>query len=311
MKICSFLPAATEIVFALGLGDDLYGVTHECDYPPEARQKAVVIEPTLDASHLSQDEIDRQIQHSVAHGHQLYRIENHLLQKIRPDVIITQELCDVCSVSLRDVLKATSELSGDCQVISLAPRGLHGVLDDILTIGKACDAEGEAARLVGQLEERIRRIEERSRGLKKQTVFCLEWYDPIFASGHWVPEMVEICGGVDELGVPGKDSRRILWEQVVSYDPDTIILMPCGFDVERALSDLPLLTRRAGWNGLGAVKNGRVYATNSSWYYSRPGPRLIDGLESMARIIHPETFGGIIQNVATRVDSRKLGITLA
>jgi iron complex transport system substrate-binding protein len=266
-------------------------VTHECDYPPEARGKPVAIRSLIDSSHMGQREIDEMVVESMSHGHGLYTIDKALLRKNMPDVVITQELCDVCSVSLRDVLSTISDLSKSCQVVSLKPRGLEGVLEDVLTVGKACGAESAAEELVRSLEARIQTVKERAGPLDRPRVFCAEWFDPIFASGHWVPEMVEIAGGEDALGLAGRDSRKIPWETVVAYDPEVLLLMPCGFDVDRTAADIPLLAKNEGWRSITAVKSGAVFAANGSAYYSRPGPRLVDGLELMSRMIHPETFG--------------------
>jgi iron complex transport system substrate-binding protein len=292
LRICSFLPSATEMVYALGLEGQLCGVTHECDYPPEAREKKpTVVRPLFELSKLGQREIDSHVVESMTHGHGLYSIDRDVLKATKPDVVITQDLCDVCSASLRDVLSTISDLSKDCQVISLKPRGLQGVLQDIVTVGRACGAEAAADDLVARLRSRIRRVKLNAADLDRPRVFCVEWFDPVFASGHWVPEMVEIAGGHDALGRPGQDSRKILWDDVLSDDPEVIILMPCGFDADRALDDLHLLATRDGWKSIEAVATGRVFATNGSAYYSRPGPRLVDGLELMARMIHPEAFG--------------------
>jgi iron complex transport system substrate-binding protein len=306
LKIYSFIPSATEMVYALGLGDQLCGVTHECDYPPEAREKPVAIRSLIDSAGLSQREIDDTVVESMAHGHGLYTIDKALLRKNMPDVVITQELCDVCSVSLRDVLSTISDLSKSCQVVSLKPRGLEGVLEDIITVGKACGAEPAAREVVRSLETRIERVREMAEGLDRPRVFCAEWFDPIFASGHWVPEMVGIAGGEDALGMAGQDSRKIPWERVVAYDPEKLVLMPCGFDTLRALEDLPLLAKNEGWQSIAAVRQGEVFATNGSAYYSRPGPRLVDGLELLAMMIHPEVFGTKMPSES----ARKLGLQL-
>ena len=300
MKIYSFLPSATEIVYGLGLEDQLCGVTHECDYPPQATRKPIVIKSRISSQLMSQREIEDSVVSSMSHGHGLYTIDKDLLERQKPDVVITQELCDVCSVSLRDVLSTIHELSGKCNVVSLKPRGLEGVMEDILTVGEACHARARAEVLVDSLRLRIDSIKTSAQGLPRRRVFCAEWYDPVFASGHWIPEMVEIAGGHDRLGRAGEDSRRISWTDVVSYDPETVILMPCGFDTSRAMDDLPLLATKPGWSGLDAVRGGRVYATNGSAYYSRPGPRLVDGLEMMAKMIHPEAFGDDLPPEAAR-----------
>jgi iron complex transport system substrate-binding protein len=291
LKIYSFVPSATEMVYALGLGDQLCGVTHECDYPPQARTKPVAIRSLIDSSSLSQREIDDRVVESMSHGHGLYSIDKSLLHENKPDVVITQELCDVCSVSLRDVLSTISDLSSSCNVVSLKPRGLKGVLEDILTVGRACGAETAARELVESLETRIDAVREVAEAIDRPRVFCVEWFDPVFASGHWVPEMVEIAGGEDALGLAGQDSRKIPWDRVLEYDPEVLILMPCGFEVERAVEDLPLLAKNEGWQSIAAVRTGAVFATSSSAYYSRPGPRLVDGLELMGRMIHPGAFG--------------------
>ncbi len=308
MRIYSFIPSATEMVYALGLGDQLCGVTHECDYPPEARRKPVVIRSMIDSSGMSQSDIDDRVVESMTHGHGLYTIDQAKLRENVPDLIITQELCDVCSGSLRDVLSTISELSRSCRVVSLKPRGLKGVLEDIITVGEACGAEPAARRLVGSLEARVRRVSVVADGLDRPRVFCAEWFDPVFASGHWVPEMVEIAGGKDALGLAGRDSRKIPWESVVAYDPEVLILMPCGFDTERAAGDIPLLSKNKGWRSISAVRDGAVFATDGSAYYSRPGPRLVDGLEMMSKMIHPEVFGSEMPpGRARKVDLQFLG----
>jgi len=276
----------------MGLGDQLCGVTHECDYPPEARRKPVAIRSQMDTSNMSQRDIDDMVVESMSHGHGLYTIDKALLRENPPDLVITQELCDVCSVSLRDVLSTISDLSKSCAVVSLKPRGLDGVLEDVLTVGRACGAEPAAEELVESLEARIERVRERAQGLHRPRVFCAEWFDPVFASGHWVPEMVSIAGGEDSLGLAGRDSRKIPWQLVVAYDPEILVLMPCGFDVRRTAEDVALLAKNEGWRSIAAVKAGRVFAANGSAYFSRPGPRLVDGLELLSKMVHPEVFGG-------------------
>ncbi|MDA4114298.1 MAG: cobalamin-binding protein [Thaumarchaeota archaeon] len=290
MRIYSFLPSATEIVYALGLGDKLCGVTNECDFPPGARGKPVAVESLLDPSTLAQSEIDSRVVQSLSHGHPLYKIDRGLLARQKPDVVITQDLCDVCSVSLRETLKTISDLSEDCEVISLKPRGLDGVLDDIVTVGRACGAAARAERLVRVLQRRIDRVAQDVSGMGVPRVFCVEWYDPIFASGHWVPEMVAFAGGADELALAGRESRRIGWDEVLTYDPEVLVLIPCGFGVGRAVADIGLLSGRDGWRDLTAVKRGAVFAADGSSYFSRPGPRLVDGLEMLPRMFHPDYF---------------------
>jgi iron complex transport system substrate-binding protein len=291
MKIYSFLPSATEIVYSLGLGDQLCGVTNECDYPAEAKTKPVVVQSLIDPSAMEQGEIDWRVVNDMSHGHGLYKINRDLLLKEKPDLVITQELCDVCSVSLREVLKTISDLSAECTVISLRPHDLDGVLEDIITVGKATGTEVKAKAVADGLRARIESVRGRAAGLKRRRTFCAEWYDPVFAPGHWVPEMVEIAGGREVAGVAGEASRKVPWEQVASKDPEVMVLIPCGFGVDRAVSDSGLMTRLPGWRELTAVKNGEVYAADGSSFFSRPGPRLIDGLELLSKLIHPEVFG--------------------
>jgi iron complex transport system substrate-binding protein len=310
LKIYSFLPSATEMVYALGLGDQLCGVTNECDYPPEARTKPVVVQSLLDPSKMEQGEIDWKVVNDISHGHGLYRINRDLLLKEKPDLVITQELCDVCSVSLRDVLKTVSELARECRVISLEPHGLDAVFEDLLTVGAACDVGERATRLVKSLRARVASVREAAKDLPRKRVFCAEWYDPIFAPGHWVPEMVGIAGGVEVTGKAGQDSVKIAWKEVASRDPEVIVLMPCGFGVDRAVDDLKLLTGLDRWDSVTAVREGEVYAVDGSSYFSRPGPRLVDGLELLAKIIHPEVFGwDVSREMAVRVDGVRTPMT--
>ncbi len=242
MRIYSFLPSATETVYALGLGDQLCGVTSECDFPPDARRKPVVVQSLLDPSGLAQGAIDSRVVESLSHGHGLYRINRQLLAERKPDVVLTQDLCEVCSVSLRETLKTMSDLSSECEVISLRPRGLEGVLQDITAIGRACGAQVQAAQLVRGLRSRIDQVKSNVAGLSVPRVFCVEWYDPVFASGHWVPEMVGLAGGEEGLGSAGNESKRVDWESVVAYDPEVLVLIPCGFGVQRAVADVGLLS---------------------------------------------------------------------
>jgi iron complex transport system substrate-binding protein len=305
LNVYSFLPSATETVYALGLGGQLCGVTNECDYPQEARSKPVVVQSLLDPTAMRQDEIDWRVVDDMSHGHGLYKINREVLLKDKPDVVITQELCDVCSVSLRDVLKTVSELSTQCTVLSLKPGGLEGMLQDILRVGAACGVSDRAEELTASLRRRIERVRAAADDLPRRRVFCAEWYDPLFAAGHWVPEMVDIAGGREVLGRAGQVSRRASWSEVVRADPDLILLIPCGFGVARAVADVGLLTRLDGWSALKAVSAGEVYAADGSSYFSRPGPRLVDGLELLAKVIHPEVFGRETDpRKAVRLDSR-------
>ena len=301
MRICSLLPSATEIVYALGLGDQLYGVSHECDYPPEAAAKPTLIRFAFDQSSLSSLEIDHAVMERLRSGEGVYAIDQDLLRQAEPDLILTQELCDVCAVPYSEVKRAVDQLVSRPRLLPLSPSLLGDVLQDISRVGEATGREEQAGFLVRRLRERIDRVTARTAtAAERPATFCLEWADPLYVAGHWIPEMVEMAGGIDGLGGKGKPSVPIEWERVVIYAPEVVILMPCGFDVERAVREMPLLTRLPGWLDLPAVQRGQVYAVNATAYFSRSGPRLVDGLELLAKILHPELFPGPIPGEVAR-----------
>lgn len=291
MRVCSFLPSATEIVFALGLGDQLCGVTQGCDYPSEARTKPVVVRSILDGQELSSAEIDRIVREHFQRGQSVYQIDLDALQTAAPDLILTQELCDVCAVGYQDVMHQVKSLPKVSQVLSLSPSTLEDVLADIRRVGEATGTADRAIAVVAALRQRIDHVRQRAAFATTQPrVFCLEWTDPLFASGHWVAEMVDIAGGTDGLGGLGIPSSRITWERICDYQPEVIVLMPCGFDVPQTLRECHTLWALPGWSELPAVQASRVYAVNGGAYFSRSGPRLVDGLEILAPIVHPELF---------------------
>jgi len=283
MQICSFLPSATEMLYALGLGDSVAGVTFECDFPPEATRRAVVVNTNLD-HHLTSAEIDRNVNQYSSHGESLYRVDIPKLEAIKPDLIVTQELCDVCAISTSYVAKAVDQLSSKPQVLSLTPHTLEDVLQDVLRVGEATDRDTEAREVVTSLRERISNIGQRTKP-QKPTVVCLEWLSPPFNGGHWIPEMIALAGGLDPLGKLGKDSYRMEWEQVLQVDPDVVLVMPCGHNLERSVEEYHATQFPEGWKQVKAVRNGRVYAVNASAYFSRPGPRLVTGLEIMHSLL--------------------------
>jgi iron complex transport system substrate-binding protein len=291
MRVCSLLPGATEIAFALGLGNDVVGVTHECDYPAEARQKPVVVRSLVDSNRMTSLEIDRWVSERLRSNKGLYVIDEKRLREAAPDVILTQGLCDVCAIDYDEVVSASESLAHKPKIVSLTPNCLADVLDDVARVGEATGQGHRAERLVRELEQRITAVcEEVARSSARPRVACLEWFDPIYAAGHWVPEMVELAGGQDVLGRKGEPSARTDWSKVVAFAPDVIMLMPCGFDVPRTLGEAAVLKQLAGWHELQAVKAGKVFAVNGHAFFSRPGPRLVDGLELLAHIIHPEIF---------------------
>jgi iron complex transport system substrate-binding protein len=286
MRICSLLPGATEIAYLLGLGDQVVGVTHECDYPPEAKQKRVIVRSLIDPDRMSSQEIDHKVGELLQGGKSLYTIDEQALREISPDLILTQGLCDVCALDYSDVAKAAERLPRAPVIVSLNPHSLADVLDDVSRVGAATRRDAAAEGLVKELRRRIERVALHEPDYRPRVV-CLEWFDPLYVAGHWVPEIVALAGGHDVVGRTGEPSFKIGWNQVVDAKPEVILLMPCGFDVRRAVKESAPLRRLDGWDDLPAVKSGNVYALNGSAYFSRPGPRLVNGLEILARIIHP------------------------
>jgi iron complex transport system substrate-binding protein len=301
MRICSFLPSATEIVFGLGLGDHLHGVTYECDFPPEAAARPVVIKTRLPHG-LTSREIDEAVVRAFKTGQSLYEIDAEALRAAKPDLILTQELCDVCAISYADVQKAISSLPEAPRLVSLRPHLLGDVYRDILTVGEETGRQERARAWVEELTYRVGVVRRKTdQAARRPRVFCMEWTDPIMASGHWMPQLVELAGGVDRLGSRGEPSGRMDWERVRAYAPEVLILMPCGYDVSGTLAELPLLERLDGWETLPAVRSRQVYAVNGHAYYSRSGPRLVDGVEILAALLHPDRFPEPPLDVARRV----------
>ena len=300
MRICSLLPSATEIAFALGLGDEVVAVTHECDYPPEARKRRVVVKSAVDSAGDSAA-IDRAVRERVGAGRGLYALDIDGFRAVDPDFIITQDLCEVCALDLNEVARAADTLPHRPKIVSLAPSTLGDVLDDIARVGAAAGKESAAAALVAELRARIERVRElASHSDRRPRAVCIEWADPIYPAGHWVPEMVEIAGGADGLGRRGAPAKAVAWEALRAYAPEAVVLMPCGFGLERAAAEAPRLERLEGWRDLPAVKAGRVFAVDGSAYFNRPGPRLVDGVEILAALLHPEIFPPAAAGAARR-----------
>jgi iron complex transport system substrate-binding protein len=308
MRICSFLPSATEIVYTLGLGDQLYGVTRSCDYPAEALSKPIVVRSILDEEGLTSGDIDRIVKEHARNGQSVYHIDMEALRAAEPDLILTQQLCDVCAVGYADVLTQVKDLPKKPQVVSLNPTSLGDVLEDMLTVGRVTGTSDRAQAAVSALRQRIDAIRQlAAKATTRPRVFCLEWMGPLFVSGHWMPEMVKIAGGIDGVGNDRTPSTQIAWETVRDYQPEVVILMPCGADVPKTLSELDDVQALPGWADLPAVRHGRVYAVNSGAYFSRSGPRLVDGLELLAQIIQPELFPWMApQDIAVRVPGPEL-----
>ena len=291
MRIASLVPSATEILFALGLGDEIVGVSPECDYPAAARGKPALSRNAIYPDSLTQGEINGKVVQHLHDGGSLYHIDAALLEAAAPDVIFTQGLCEVCAASIGDVTSVASKLPHPPRVVSLDPTDLDGVFASIETIGRETGRERESNAIAESLRARLLAVETETWDLERvPTVGCLEWFDPLFNAGHWVPEMVEAAGGADVLAVPGKASARIEWRDVATAAPEVVVLMPCGFSVDRAVADSKILSQLPGWRDLPAVRRDAVFAVDASSYFSRPGPRLIDGVEILAHILHPDAF---------------------
>jgi len=288
MRIATLLPSATEIVCALGLADQVVAVSHECDYPSEMRGRPVAVHSLVDAAGRSSGEIDAEVEAALARGDSLYRIDVNTLAAARPDLVITQDLCEVCALPSLDVDAIAGALPGPPRVLRLHPHALDDILSDILTVGAATGREAAARGVVAGLRERIARVEAAVRGLTRPRMFCMEWLDPPFCGGHWMPELVWLAGGEEVLGRPNRPSVRIAWAEIARAQPDVIVLTLCGFDVARTLREVSAVAARPEWQSLPAVRAGRVYAADGSSYFSRSGPRIVDGLEILATILHPE-----------------------
>jgi iron complex transport system substrate-binding protein len=291
MRIVSLVPNATEILFALGAGDEVVGVSHECDFPAEARTRPILTGSAL-APGLSASAVDAAVSAQLASGRSLYTLDDRRLAGLRPDLLFTQELCPVCAVSTGQVGEAIDLLRPHVpcpEVMSLDPTRLEDVLADILHVGARVGRSAEAEALVDRLRGRLDALESRLRGRARPQVVALEWLDPPFLGGHWVPQMVAIAGGRDPFAVaPGERSRRASWEEVAAADPDWIVAMPCGFDEAGAAAETAKLRGRPGFDGLRAVRNGRLLPVDANGEWSRPGPRLVDGIERLARDLHPD-----------------------
>src|SRR5712691_10819267 len=290
-RIVSFLPSATEMAFALGLGDQVVGLTHECDYPPEVEGKPVVVRNVLPIEKMSQPEIDAAVTQRMRDGLSLYQVDEKLLQELAPDMILTQDLCQVCAPSGNEVTQALELLPKKPQILWLTPKSLEEIFDNLRELGEATGRVKEAEELIAAGCGRLEKIANFTRNLSQRPrVFCMEWLDPVYCSGHWMPEMVEIAGGVDALARKGTDSVRIPWDDVLKWGPEVLIITPCGFNLAKAIEQTPQLFSYPGWSELPAVRNGRVYAVDANSYFARPGPRVVEGTELLAHLIHPELF---------------------
>jgi iron complex transport system substrate-binding protein len=282
VRIVSLVPSATEMLFALGLGDEVTAVTHECDFPPAARDRPRVTRDLIGPG-LPPAEIDRAVRELTEQGKAIYELDEDALRRMQPDLIVTQALCAVCAVSYDDVKAVAERLDSDPQVISLDPHTLGEVLGDVRTLASAADAKDAGVGLVQDAASRIDRVKLAVRAAPPVSVAALEWLDPIYTAGHWTPQLIEYAGGLDLLGMTGEHSERRSWEEVAAAAPEVVVVMPCGYDAERSAEEAYEYA-----DELEALGARRVVAVDASAYYSRPGPRLVDGLELMAHILHPD-----------------------
>ncbi|MGI0087027.1 MAG: cobalamin-binding protein [Nitrosotalea sp.] len=288
-RIVSFLPSATEILYELGVGDQVLAVTHECNYPSEVKAKPKVIHSVFDPEKMTSQEIDRKVVDLMKTGKDIYVLDEQVLKNANPNLIVAQGICDVCSPFTKEINKAVAILGVRPEVLILDPRSLGDILDNIIEVGKKVGKLSESQAFVHNLRSRIKIIQHRQKIVRPQ-VICIEWLDPLFTAGHWVPQMVELAGGINGISATGDQSRRMDLDEIVRFDPDIIVLMPCGFDVNRTIREYEKLEDKEKWRSLKAVKQGQVYAVNANEYFSKPGPRTVIGLEILAKIINPDTF---------------------
>jgi len=290
-RIVSLLPAATEITAALGLMDQVIGVSHECDFPKEANERPRVTRCAVHGAELASRDVDEWVRRALHDNGTIYTIDEPVLRKLQSDVILTQRLCDVCAVGYGTVAKLAQTLPGPPQVVNLEPRSLADIFDDIRRVAKACEVPKRAEKLIANLSERVENVRERAAKIPdRPRCFLIEWVDPPFCSGHWGPELVEVAGGQDPLGRKHKPSAQIDWQEVLDARPEIIVLALCGYDIDRARRDYELLRRFTGFDSIAAAANRQVYIVNASAYFARPGPRIVDSLEILAGILHPSEF---------------------
>jgi iron complex transport system substrate-binding protein len=289
-RIVSLVPSATEMVYLLGLRDRLVGISHECDFPAEVASVSRVTRSAI-GSDSSSHEIDSQLQQQVEAQQSLYGLDHSQLVKLEPDLILSQSICEVCAVSPADVTQAISHLQQPPRVLNLSPTTLAETMDGIMHVATATNFIDRGRKVVAQLHERVNQVAHRSRSIatgSRPRVLLLEWIDPPYSAGHWNPELISLAGGIELVGIAGQHSQRIEWERVIAEDPDVLIVACCGFDIDRAAREMPMLTANHGWQNLRCVQTQRAYLVDGSAYFNRPGPRLVDSLELLAHLLHPD-----------------------
>jgi len=293
MRICSFLPSATEMLFALGLGDQVVAVSHECDYPPEALARPRVTTSLIDPATMTSTEIDEAVSRALVEGRASYFVDMDVLAAARPDLVVTQDLCVVCAIGGSEVRRAAEQLDPRPRILTLEPHTVDDVFGCIKSIGEEAGASRRADDLVAAFRARIATVESAVAGAARPRVLCLEWMDPPWIAGHWMPEVVELAGGIDVLGRSGEPSRRATWDEIADAQPEVAIVMPCGFGVERTMEEIGVLDTIPQLQRTMAFQANRVYVVDGSSYYNRPGPRVVDGIELMASILHPGSAGDL------------------
>jgi iron complex transport system substrate-binding protein len=288
-RIVSFLPSATEVLYQIGAGDQIFGVTHECKFPESAKRKPKVINSSFDPAKMNSKEIDNKIVELMQSGRDIYVIDDRILKEAKPDLIVAQGVCEVCSPFTKEIKRAISILDYEPDILILDPHDLDDILISIMDVAERVGRIKEGRKLVVSLQNRIDSIRIRPKQ-NKPKVLCLEWIDPFFTAGHWIPQMVEIAGGINGLGSYGEPSYRIDMDEIIKFDPDKIILMPCGFDIDRTLIEFKQAKISNEWKSLSAVQNNEIFAVDAGAYFSKPSPRTITGLEILAKIIHSDVF---------------------
>ncbi|HJX90368.1 MAG TPA: ABC transporter substrate-binding protein [Pyrinomonadaceae bacterium] len=292
-RIVSFLPSATEIACALGLEDSLIGITHECDYPPHIKTKPVVVRNVLPIESMTQSQIDYAVADRMRQGLSLYQIDEELLRKLAPDLILTQNLCQVCAPSGNEVSQVLNALNPKPSVLWLTPRSIDEIFDNIRDLGAATSTEEAAATLINDCQDRLNALKEKVAQVSyRPRVFCMEWLDPVYASGHWVPELVKIAGGIDEIASEQGESVRVSWKQICDWDPEVLVIIPCGFNLPQIMKQIwsDFKNPEMDLRKLSAFQNQRIFAVDANSFFARPGPRVVEGAEILAHLIHPELF---------------------
>jgi len=312
MKIVSLLPSATEIVCSLGLEKDLVAITHECDFPTQITGLPAITASRISHETMTSNEIDHAVRSQLDGHGSIYNLDTELLEKLKPELILTQELCDVCAVSYKQVEKAARMYVADATVVSLEPNTIEDIFSTITTVAKLMGVTSKGAEVVAGLRNRLEAIRAKTSEISERpNVFMLEWLEPPFSPGHWVPEQVEIAGGSAILGLPGERSVTTTYEAIFASQPDVLVLIPCGYYISDTLRQLENTEFPATWNEIPAIRNNEVWALDATSYFSRPGPRLVDGAEILAKIFHPTIFAEPTASEAIRVDRSKLKFAMA